>query len=175
MRFKFETSLDFQECQKRLKDNIAKSKQQGTENTPLIMGNIRRKSFTLWIRRYVNIAGDNQIVRNSFASVCFGKLIPNRGTTIVKGYIGMHPIIIAFLSIWFTGIIGFGGLGIASVAVNVASGRSNTDDLIGTSALVVGMLAFGIIILFVGNRLSREDSADFIHFIKSILNVYDTY
>ncbi|MFH0913927.1 MAG: hypothetical protein V1849_01385 [Chloroflexota bacterium] len=171
MKFKFNTSLDINACQSRLRERIAKPGQQGTESQPLIMGRVRSRSFTIGVRSYIDVAGHNLVVKNPFSPICFGRFRTNQGQTIISGHIGAHPFIIAFFSIWFAGVIVIGGGAIASTAIGLAAGRQNADDLTSV-CIVIGALLVSGIIMIVGLRgPSKEDSERLVKFIKTTFDV----
>lgn len=173
MRFNFKTSLDILECQSRLREKIAKPGETGTESRPLIKGSIRKHSFTLWIRSYMDVAGLTLLVKDPFRPICFGKLNTKQGQTVISGRIGTHPFVIGFFSLWFAGVIIVGGAGIASVAIALASGRSTTDNLL-IACMVTGGLLIGGLIMAFGFRGSHRDASNaLIKLIKTTLEVSD--
>lgn len=75
--------------------------------------------------------------RNSFLPRISGSIAPEGAGSVVKIKMNLHPLVIAFMAVWFGGVI------IASVAVIIAfithSSRANPGMLV-----PLGMLIFGI-------------------------------
>jgi hypothetical protein len=173
MRFKFNTSLDILDCQSRLRENIAKPGETGTESHPLIKGSVRKHAFTLWILNYMDVVGLNLLVKDPFRPICFGKLLTNQGHTIISGRIGTHPFVIGFFSLWFAGVAIIGGTGITSVAIALAAGRSNTDNLLIACMVTGGLLICGLVMMFGFRGSHKEESDSLIRIIKAALEVSD--
>lgn len=87
----------------------------------------------------------------------------------------MHPVVIAFLSIWFGGLIIIGGYGILSIIKDIATGRSDAEPLYFICGALIFFLICGLMILIGGSGASKDDPKELIRFIKTTLGDQDSY
>jgi hypothetical protein len=158
--FKYNTSLELHECEKRLRGTKGLNDLFYSANESTIRGWIIGRYFFLWYQEYAGLF----FIKNSFRTVCIGKFRPKQSETIIHGYIGMHPVLLLFLLIWFGGLLGFLGY-------IIASGNSNALSLFFICVITGVFLALGLLLAAVGRILSEGDREAIVYFIKTIFAV----
>ncbi|MFC2019410.1 hypothetical protein ACFLU4_05585 [Chloroflexota bacterium] len=153
--YKFKTPLPLDECQRRLTNTTGFFKQFSGSG---IKGVTLGKWFLLWYLRRISFL----YVRNSFAPVCIGGLHSNNGQTLIRCYIGMHPLVVLFLFIWFGGLIGMGGF------VLVKNGFNMSFIIL---CFFIGlMLMGGLALVFLGRAFSIDDESELRQFVRTTFN-----
>jgi hypothetical protein len=163
--FKYRTGLEFNECRLRLRDIKGINDPFYSSREPNIRGWILGRWFFLWWQEYFGLF----FVRNSFRTICIGKLRPKQNETMIHGYIGMHPLVIFFLFVWFGSLLGFGGFEI----VHTILGHSNIISLFFLCLIIGFFLIIGVMLVMVGKLWSGDDRSEIIYFIKNTLNIDD--
>jgi hypothetical protein len=173
MIFRYQTSLNVEECKKKLKEkssnffsNTNYSKSVDQDNELIITGLIFSQWFYIWSRRYQKIKGMNFRIVNSFAPVCFGRLHSREMGTYINGYIGIHPFILLFLLLWFGGLVS-----LVVMVMYSAIKYSESSQLGIIVPVIVILLIFGLALLLFGKALSRTDKWKINKFIKTTLHV----
>jgi hypothetical protein len=168
--FKFNTSLDLHECQTRLCKTTGINDLFYSTNGATIRGYVLGRWFYLWWQESIGLLQ----VKNSFSFVCVGKLKSKQNETVIHGYIGMHPLVMLFLFIWFGGLLAFGGLAIASIVNNADASHSGVFTLFFLCPVLVLMIVIGIMLVISGRIISGDDRFEIINFIKTTFNIDDS-
>lgn len=148
----YRTSLDIEECKRRLRN------EEGV-NHPIFIGDkdtIRGwawcNRFTFHWQKYFGPFAVSALYNN-----CIGKFTPEPGGTGIRFYLGWHPTIIFFLFVIFGVFLGFGGYA-------ARSGGSIVFVLIIT---FIFMVFFFSVVLIIGKMMAGDDKFRLIHFIKT--------
>ena len=106
--------------------------------------------------------------RNSFQTHVVARFSANDGGTAISCRFGMHPAVIAFMAVWFFGVISIGGALIVAFftghLIQAGHESANLPPVFG-ALIPVGMLAFGCVLVGVGRRVARGEAA----FLKNFL------
>jgi hypothetical protein len=128
-----------------------------------VVGSIGETSFRLRKRIYY---------RNSFQYSLSGKLIDHNGQTRLRCRIGLHPLVRAFLVVWFGGVlIGCGAI-TARLAGVLARGASPVNRWPG-AAVPFLMLVGGLALVMSGRYLARDEPDFLIDFLRKNLETRD--
>ena len=102
-------------------------------------------------------------VRNSFAPFFYGRLEGGTGSTRIRGRFQFHPIVRAFLVMWFGGLVVGGSQELLLPSSAWESGRSL--PLFVTLA-PMGMILLGVCFVMVGRWFARGQMENLRHFLK---------
>jgi hypothetical protein len=97
--------------------------------------------------------------RNSFVPLFRGEVVPGEaGGALVRGEIGMHPVVVAFLSVW----IALAGLGSAVICVAMLS----SDERSIFAFAPLAMPFFGLLLAHLGCWLARGDGPYVVDYLR---------
>jgi hypothetical protein len=150
-RFELRTLLSLEECLARLGDAIDSPSFFGASRS--VVG--RAGSASRRISKRLRYGS------NAFQSHLTARLQPAPGETILVGKVGLHPIVITVMSLWFGGLILMSG---ALIAADVNSPAWLSPLLM--VALGMGVVAFG-------RYLARGDSQFLLDFLCQTLDARD--
>lgn len=127
-RFDLVTPLSRDEVVRRLREQIDGVWKFFGEKS--VVGRVSTSSFRLNVR--LNY-------RNSFQTFLYGRLIDEHGGTRLRCSARVHPFVVGFMFVWFSGV----GLGLmASLSAVDRDGLSSGFDF--GRLVPIGMIAFGI-------------------------------
>jgi len=148
------TALTPEECVSRLTAAIAIERSgllafSGLDRSKPVVGHVTRSRLRL--RKRIEY-------RNSFQSHLTATMRPGPEGTIISGEVAMHPVVQAFLFIWF-GFVILVGLGMLLAAVGSKSSHSGVELHNGwLGAFVISvMLIFGYGLVRAGRHLARDE------------------
>lgn len=118
------------------------------------MGRIGRDSFRLHARIWY---------RNSFQTFLTGRLFDEGSSTRIQCRAGMHPVVIAFMTIWFS------FLGLMQLAI-ISSPLRPGEQLIWSLAPFALMVAFGTSLIAVGRWLARNELRGLVAFLEETID-----
>jgi hypothetical protein len=121
----------------------------------------RVTDFTLRLRKQTFYA-------NSFQTRYFATLQPAPGGTIISGSFGMHPFVRAFLVFWFGVLVVVEAI-LLLVAVGVISLGKDSNLWVGLIVPPV-MAAFGLLWIFVGRFMARDEQRFLTDFLIKTLD-----
>src|SRR5262245_4778015 len=109
--------------------------------------------------------------RNSFQTVLRASLQPDGQGTRISGKAGMHPVVPVFLLLWL-GVVGVFGI---VLAVGALSGSMKVDGPALSNgwvavAMPAVMFAFGLVLLWFGRRLARDEARFLTDFLIATLD-----
>ena len=108
--------------------------------------------------------------RNSFQIRLSASLLEEGAHTRIFCRFGMHPVVIAFLVVWFGVLLFISGSGIIAGVVELISGtRSEARDLVGL-LIPAMMLMFGVMILLVARYLAAGERLTLTGFVRETLS-----
>jgi hypothetical protein len=102
-------------------------------------------------------------VRNSFAPFFYGRLEGGTGSTRICGRFQFHPIVQAFLVMWFGGLVVGGSLELLLPSSAWESGRSLP---LFVSLVPVGMILLGVCFVMVCRWFARGQMENLRHFLR---------
>lgn len=148
--------LSAEECVQRLRFKTA----EGWSGS--VVGSVGATSFRL--RKRIGY-------RNSFQISLYGKIIDESGQTRLHCKVGLHPLVRAFLTVWFGGV----SIGCGAMAIRTIDLLRNTHGALpanGWQALAVpfGMLGFGVVLVRSGKYLARDEPDFLIDFVRRALD-----
>ena len=118
-----------------------------------VIGSVDRASFRLC--RRLNF-------RNSFTTHLSGKLIDERDSTRIRCKAGMHPIVIAVLTVWF------GALTLIAAFTTLSLWSEQPSS---PFALIPLLLLFaGMALVWFGRWLSRNDTQTLVDFLEATID-----
>lgn len=128
-KFEIQTSLTLEETVMALKAQVEPRKwlRALSGNKTAFEGEVSRAGFK--IMRIIKY-------RNSFLPIIKGTFNQGQNGTIVKIRMGLHPLVIVFMSVWFGGVI----FGLFAIGAGLAS---NKISLSAPLLIPLGMLFFG--------------------------------
>ena len=132
----YTSDLTKDECLRRLQGHTGRSGwTRWAEGT--ISAKVRGDRFRLFAWGPVNL-------RNSFAPLFYGRLEEGIGETRIRGRFCMHPIVQAFLFVWFGGLVAGAGLMLFLPPSALGSGlRPSVFALLGPAGM--GLLGLGLV------------------------------
>jgi hypothetical protein len=154
MVFDLTSPLSREECVQRLRSK-ADPAWSGA-----VIGSVGETSFRLRKRIYY---------RNSFQYSLSGKLIDDNGQTRLHCRIGPHPLVLAFLVIWFGGVL----VACGAVSVWIAGAfahRAHPSNLWPGAAIPFLMLAGGVALVMLGRYFARDEPDYLIDFLRKSLD-----
>ena len=126
-----------------------------------ILGSVTDSGFRLQKRRYY---------RNSFAPCFHGRFLPSDSGTRIEGEFRMNPFAKVFMLVWFSFLTVF----IAVMLVSVIAERPDVRGGASSVLLVpVGMAAFGVALVKLGQWLGRGEERTIVAFLKTTLDAHD--
>jgi hypothetical protein len=166
--FTWETSLPAPECRSRLQhysepDSIWRGFRFDSKGT--VYSSSRADSFRLF-------AKGPAFVRNSFEPYFYGSVVQADGRTLIRGRFRMHPFVLAFMAVWFFGVVSIGGLITAVMLYEILTGRRVSEGSMAPGlAVLIGpaMLAFGIGLVAFGWRMGRSQRERIERFLETTL------
>src|SRR5665213_2701447 len=150
MAFDLISPLSREECVQRLRSKIDPA-WGGT-----VVGSVGDTSFRLRKPIYY---------RNSFQYSLSGRLIDENGQTRLHCRIGLHPLVRAFLVVWFGGVLA----ACAAISIRMASvlaGGSLPENMWPGVMIPFLMLAGGVALVMAGKYLARDERAFLIDFLR---------
>lgn len=164
----WETSLPAPECRSRLEhysepDSIWRGFRFDPKGT--VYGSTRAGSFRLF-------AKGPAFVRNSFEPYFYGSVVETNGRTLIRGRFRVHPFVLAFMAVWFFGVVTIGGLITAVMLYEILTGRRVSEGSMAPGLAVFigpGMLAFGIGLVTFGWRIGRSQRERIERFLETTL------
>jgi hypothetical protein len=108
--------------------------------------------------------------RNSFQSSLTATMRPGQGGTVISGEMGMDPLVLAFLFIWFGLVILIGGSVFLATVGDILSGHRNS---IAGAAIPVGMAGAGFAMVQLGRFLARGEARFLTEFLIQTLDARD--
>ncbi|MBL4938582.1 hypothetical protein JK636_23030 [Clostridium sp. YIM B02515] len=155
------TELDIEECKKSINEIVK-------ENGFPISGIRGKVDFE---KDKFNLLRTDSNYRNSFSRIFYGEFMKKENGTIIQGSFSMSAFVKVFITIWFSGVISIGGLIFLVSFSDVFLGTSFSEG-----SPVLGMiipfilLIFGILIVKLGIRLSKNAEEYILELIKRTLN-----
>lgn len=147
-----------EECARRLR-LVTDPKRLFAGKNPLI-GSISEASLS--IRRRLGY-------KNSFQTFLFADMTVEGAGTRLRCRFGMHPLAVAFLSIWFSFVVIGLGIGLF-VAFNPFGIQHGLRPLWPAAIVPVFMAVFAYVWLKLSRRLAHEDEAFMIEFLRFSLD-----
>lgn len=129
------------------------------ESPQQVIGTGTEHAVTLWVHR--------PNFRNDMRTRLIATMQPHAGGTRIRGRIGGPRSVFLFFGCWFGFVSLFLAIGLTMLAASFAEGVA-LHDLIFV-VVPVFMLAVGGFILWVGRRDAREDRAEILAFLHTIL------
>ena len=161
---KFKTKLSCEECRTRLVLKVDRLSWGFTRTASgpqkMVIGKFAENRFRLSVR---------QFSRNSFIPFFYGRFIPSEEGALIEGRFQMHPFVIAFVSIWFLGLILF-FLGQCALLLGVF--RLALRNLPPPALIIVNLalMSFGWGLVTVGKRMGQPDKEVIIRFLAQTLS-----
>jgi len=158
MAFDLISPLLREECVRRLRSNIDPA-WGGT-----VVGSVGDASFRLRKQIYY---------RNSFQYSLFGRLNDDNGQTRLHCRMGLHPVVCAFLVVWFGGVLA----ACAAISIRMASvlaGGSLPENMWPGVMIPFLMLAGGVALVMAGKYLARDERAFLIDFLRRSVEARDS-
>jgi len=156
--FDLVSPLTRDECARRLREKTESGFLAIFSNKP-VAGHVGYTSFR--IRKRI-------AYRNSFQPHLSGKLLNESGRTRVRCHVGMHPAVIAFMAIWFGGVLIGGGSVMISAIGSLVRGHA-TAHAWTTVAAVAFMLSGGVAIVALGRFAGRNEPRFLIDFLRDTI------
>jgi hypothetical protein len=166
--FKYKTAIPVDECRSLLRNTDGMNSLFFTGNKSSIRGWIWGRWFCLWWQEYL---GPFRL-ENSFKTFCFGKLYSKQNETVIRMYIGMHPLVVLFFFIWFGALLGIAGFYTAYTLSN--PDHSNGLSLLFLYFFVGIFVCVGLMFLMIGRGVSLDDRYEITYFLKSILDASES-
>jgi hypothetical protein len=148
-RFTLATPLSRREIVERLRETVGTAWLSGDEP---VRGRVSEHSFSL--RKRIGY-------RNSFQTNLRGRYVEEANGTRIKCYAGMHPFVVAFMTVWFALVL----TASAAIATQVANG-----DLNGSPVVIIGMLIFGIVLVGAGRYAARNELTALTAFLEETID-----
>ena len=111
--------------------------------------------------------------RNSFQTSLSAEMHREGTGTAIVGEFAMHPLVVGFMALWFTGVVFFGILaGLAKLASAQPGSTLHASDDAGIVLFVPpGMLIFGIGLVMFGRFLARQEARFITDFLVRTLAI----
>ena len=107
--------------------------------------------------------------RNSFQTRLSAELIDRANQTLVCCSFSMHPLVMAFMAMWFVFLALVGGAIFIQSLIMLTSAPSRATGSILIGAVVpVAMLLFGAGGLVLGRWLARDEQAFLLNFVRTV-------
>jgi hypothetical protein len=149
--------LSIIECTNRLR--LAAQSEWAIFGTGPVVGKVGEKSFRLRKRL-------KMMTRNSFQTYLFARLSSEGMSTRLTCRFGMHPFVIAFMIVWFSGVT-------AGAAGSLVSGlRHHSNGAMPSAVTLVpwGMVVFGIVLVGVGRAMARGERQFLLDFLRQTVD-----
>jgi len=150
------------ECARRLREKTESRFLAIFSNKP-VAGHVGYTSFR--IRKRI-------AYRNSFQPHLSGELLNESGRTRVRCRVGMHPAVIAFMAIWFGGVLIGGGSVMIGAIGSLVRGHA-TAHAWTTVAAVAFMLSGGVAMGALGRFAGRNEPRFLIDFLRDTIAVQE--
>jgi hypothetical protein len=102
---------------------------------------------------------------NSFQTFLIGAFEPHGGGSMFRGTAGVHPLVIAFVAVWYAGLVVGGGM----FCVAAAQGRIVGNVPLGLALLPLMGVFFAVVVWF-GRHLARGERRFLLAFVADLLN-----
>ena len=166
----WETSLPAAECRLRLEhsaepESVLRRFRFASKGT--VYASLRANSFRLF-------AKGPALLRNSFEPYFYGAIAEEDGRTMIRGQFRVHPFVVVFMGIWFSGVVFIGGAGTLVMLYDLVTGRRSSGAGLPPALGVLiapAMLAFGIALVLFGWRLGRSQRARIEQFLEATLQL----